>query len=128
MTGKFQQVVGNWTDLRGLPNMVEVDFHYEYERYQERHLPWHQREPFEVKMDQVHAEALAALKEAQAKDKQYVMLRHGSSTSGPGQRSARSVVRNLMRSKTATPYIVRSQCVEHDSVFVAAIRLPAKED
>jgi hypothetical protein len=112
---KFQQVHGNWTDLRSLPNMAEVDFHRQ---------PWEPKSfvPFDERMDGFHEKALRALEKAQADGKQYLMLRHGYSTSGRGKRSAASVVRNLMRSKEATPYIIRSKCLEHLSVFVAAIR------
>lgn len=116
---KFRQVTGNWTDLR-LPNMAEVDFHRQFWE-PESLVPFHER------MDEFHDKALRALEKAQADGKQYLMLRHGHSTSGPGRRSARSVVHNLMRSKEATPYIVRSKCLEHYSIFVAAIRpLPTR--
>ncbi len=43
-------------------------------------------------------------------------------TDGETQTTARSVIRGLMRSKAATPYIVRNQCIQHHSCFVAAIR------
>ena len=65
---------------------------------------------------------MKALKDAYGDGLRYVIFSHGSSTSRRGQTTARSVVRNLMRSKDATPYIVRDQCVQHDSVFAAAIR------
>jgi len=77
---------------------------------------------FDSKMARAHAEALAALQEAQKSGQQYVMFRHGASTSGPGRQTARSVVRGLMRSPQATAYIVRKDCVQHETVFVARIR------
>lgn len=118
---KFQKAIGNWTDLRTLGNMLEVDFHYgQYKGYAVVDRP--ERLPFAETMDRVYNEAFGALQRAQAQGKEYVMFRHGHSTSGPGRRSSRSVVRALMRSKAATPYIVRAKCVEHYSVFVAAIR------
>jgi len=55
----------------------------------------------------------------------YLMFVHGWSTSRRGNTTARSVVRSFMRSKAATPLIMRSGCVQHETVFVAKIRLPA---
>jgi len=67
--------------------------------------------------------ALAALKEAYEHGVRYVLFTHGWSTSeGWRQTTARSVVRTLMRSRAATPYIVRRECIQHNSAFVAAIR------
>ena len=73
-------------------------------------------------MDQVFDESFEALRSAQASGVRHVLFRHGSSTSRPGQTTARSQVRGLMRSPLATPYIIRSKCIQHESVFVAAIR------
>src|ERR1035437_9916430 len=50
------------------------------------------------------------------------MFLHGWSTSRPGNTTSRSQVRKLMQSKESTPYIVRRDCIQHDTVFVAAIR------
>ena len=63
-----------------------------------------------------------ALRVAQAEGFQYVMFRHGYSTSGPFQTTARSIVRANMRSKEATPFIIKNQSMQHNAVFVAAIR------
>ena len=52
----------------------------------------------------------------------FLLITHGWSTSRRGKITARSAVRSLMRSPVATPYIVRSQSIQHTSVFVAAIR------
>jgi hypothetical protein len=76
-------------------------------------------------MDEVHSEALNALKLAQENGAKYIIFTHAWSTSRLGKTTARSVVRSLMRSPEATPYIVRRDCVQHDTVFVAAIR-PAR--
>ncbi len=104
----------NWTKFRTLPNCREVDFH------------WFDSGPREVSygegMAEVERVAMKALQDAFTQGVQYVLMTHGSSTSRPGQTTARSVIRGLMRSKAATPYIVRSQCVQHHSCFVAAIR------
>jgi hypothetical protein len=119
MTARFNHGTGNWTDYRRqFPGIHEVDFHYG----SQRHLPWHERVPFERLMERAYADALAALQAAQAAGKDWLMLTHGASTSGPGQKSARSVIRGLMRSAAATPYIVRSECIQHETVFIARIK------
>jgi hypothetical protein len=64
---------------------------------------------------------------AQNDDRPYRMFVHGWSTSRRGKTTARSVVRNFMRSKAATPFINRSGCVQHETVFIAKIRLPAPD-
>jgi hypothetical protein len=111
----FRRDNGNWTEFRRLPNLVEVDFH------------WSDGGPREVAyweaMDKVYRVALESIRNAHADGGSYVLMTHGSSTSqGWNRETARSVIRGLMRSKEATPYIVRSQCIQHPSCFVAAIR------
>ena len=66
--------------------------------------------------------AFEALKDAYQQGLSYVIFTHGHSTSRPGQTTARSQIRKLMRSKSATPYMIRSESIQHESVFVAAIR------
>lgn len=104
----------NWTEFRKLPNLVEVDFH------------WSDRGRREVDyaeaMHEVYLVALESIQDAHAKGLSYVLMTHGSSTSRSGKETARSVIRGLMRSKEATPYIVRSRSIQHKSCFVAAIR------
>ena len=73
-------------------------------------------------MQAVWDRALSALVEAQRSGKKYVLLTHGSTTSRIGKMTARSQVRKLLRSKEATPYVIRRESIQHDSVFVAAIR------
>ncbi len=110
----FKQGTGDWTQYRTLQPSMEVDFHW---------LEYGRREvPYEEAMAEVWDTALEALKEAQQKGIRYVLFRHGHSTSRPGKSTARSEVRSLMRSKEATPYIIRRECIQHESVFVAAIR------
>src|SRR5262245_681818 len=71
----------------------------------------------------IQDEVLAKLEEAHAKQTRYVMFIHGSSTSyGWKQSTARSMLRAAMRSAEATPYITRRECIQHETVFVAAIR------
>lgn len=113
----FNTGYGPWVQYRAL-NPVEIDFHYG----SQRHLPYHEREAFETRMERVRGEALDALKGAQASGANWVLFTHGESTSGPGKQSARSVVRGLMRSPEATPYIARRECIQHETVFVAKIR------
>jgi hypothetical protein len=67
---------------------------------------------------------LSAIREAYTRGVPYVLLVHGNSTSRPGKTTQRSMIRSLMRSKDATPYIVRSECIQHHTVFVAKIRSP----
>jgi hypothetical protein len=62
------------------------------------------------------------LSEAQRNGRSYVMFIHGKSTSRRGKKTARSQVRNFMRSKAGTPLIERKDCIQHETVFVAKIR------
>lgn len=110
----FKNESGDWTRYRRLPNLMEVDFH-DSERGR-RHVPYYEA------MDHVWIRALDAIKTAHEQGQQYVLFTHGWSTSRPGKTTARSQVRSLMRSRDATPYIIRKESVQHDSVFVAAIR------
>ena len=112
--GPFQKGSGNWTQYRELPSLSEVNFHFsEYGR---------REEPYENVMADVRDAALAALIEAQEDGDEYVLFIHGSSTSRPSNTTARSQIRKLMRSKESTPYICRRKCIQHTTVFVAAIR------
>jgi hypothetical protein len=116
----FKQEYGDWVRFRRLANLAEVDFHYGSARDIET--------PYWERMANVGAEALEALRSAQAAGKDWVLFRHGASTSRLGQTTSRSVVRGLMRGPDATAYIVRSECIQHETVFVARIRrcaLPA---
>ncbi len=67
-------------------------------------------------------EPIEALKKAYQQSVSYVLITHWSSTSCPGKTTARSQVRKLMSSKDSTPYISRSECIQHEAVFVEAIR------
>ena len=73
-------------------------------------------------MGEVYETALDALVKAYEDGVEYVLFTHGYSTSRPGQTTARSTVRALMRSKEATQYIIRRDCIQNNAVFVAAIR------
>jgi hypothetical protein len=105
----------NWSEFRKLPNLKEVDFHWatsdgaSFEHWRA--------------MSEVGRVTLRALQEAQRAGASYLLLLHGcADADGDTHTTARSVIRGLMRGKTATPYIIRSQCIQHHSCFVAAIR------
>ena len=103
----------DWTTFRDLPLAVEVDFHRA-----DRDGPY----LYEDKMVEVWDDALAALKRAHRLGLRYVIFRHGRSTSGPGRTTARSQVRKLISDPASTPYVVRRDCIQHESVFVASLR------
>ena len=110
----FKKESGNWTQYRQLPRVTEVDFHYS--EYGPRQIPYWEA------MDAVREQTIEALQSAQQEGHRYVIFRHGFSTSRPGETTARSQVRSVMRNKIATPYIIRAECIQHNAVFVAAIR------
>ncbi len=110
----FQKGFGDWTQHRQLPGLVEIDFHFS--ECGPRYIEY-----FEA-MDEVWKNSLQAIRDAYEQQRKYVLYKHGLSTSSPGKTTARSVVRGLMRGKEATPYIDRARCIQHQSVFVAAIK------
>lgn len=110
----FKKKTGDWTRYRQRGRYLEVDFHYS--DYGQREIPYMQA------MENVRDKVMQALKDAFEKELEYVIFTHGWSTSRPGRTTARSQIRRLMHSKEATPYIIRNQCIQHESVFVAAIR------
>jgi hypothetical protein len=77
-------------------------------------------------MAQCGEDALAELQRAQMNAVGAVLFVHGHSTSRRGRTSKRSVVRGLMRSKKATPFIIRRACKQHESAFLVSIR-PRKQ-
>jgi hypothetical protein len=71
----------------------------------------------------------AELREALESGQQYVLFVHGCSTSlGWSGTTARSVVRSFMRSAEATPLIVRKDCLQGDTVFLARLRSAVTPD
>lgn len=101
---------GDWTILKDMGNMQHVDFNgLEGKNYYE-------------KMTRVHAIVMQALKDAQAEGVDYVMFIHGYSSSEPIIGSARSIVRSIMSSREATPFINKKKSIQHSSVFIAAIK------
>ena len=111
----FQKGSGDWKKYRELGTYTECDFHYlEGRNYSE-------------KLGQVHGIVMGGFKEAQEKGIEYVIFTHGHSTSGPFKTTTRSIVRHIMRSKESTPYVIKKNCIQHYSVFVAAIRPISKK-
>jgi hypothetical protein len=104
----------DWTEYRKLPDVTEVDFHFS--EYEPRRIPYCEA------MAEVRESALNALRDAHEIGRKYVLFTHGHSTSRPGATTARSEVRKLMRSRDATPFIVRGDCKPHSSCYLVAIR------
>src|SRR6185369_6616919 len=111
---------GDWKRFRSLPDLVEVKLPLADEP--ERMNPGPCEEPRESFAAEVHRRTLEALQAAHRDHKQFVMFVHGSPPIRRGRTTSRSIVRALMRRRSATLYIVRSECIQHEAVFVAAIR------
>jgi hypothetical protein len=112
----FQNGSGDWTQFRSTLNLAPCD---------EINLHFGKRDrstSYEDAMAEITAIVERGLCEARQQGRPYVMFVHGNSTSRPGQPTARSQVRNFMRSKAATPLIERKHCIEHKTVFVAKVR------
>ncbi len=111
---KMLKESGNWTEFRNrFAGLMEVDLHFGRRDFGTGH---------EEVMSDVEDLVKASLAKAQDTGRPYVMFIHGWSTSKPGQTTARSVVRKFMRSKQATPFINRSECIVHPTVFIAKLR------
>jgi hypothetical protein len=107
---------GNWVDYRkrlGLSADDEVDLHFGRRDF---------GVPYSNVMADVERRVEESLRKAQENGRPYLMFVHGHSTSRPGQLTARSVVRKFMRSKEATPFIVKAHSIQHRTVFIAKIR------
>jgi hypothetical protein len=118
MATKFQVGWGSWQKYRsqfGLSEDDEVNLHFG------------KRDPslmsFREAMAGVTAIVVASLENARRNRRSYLMFLHGSSTSRRGKTTARSQVRNFMRSKDATPLIDRGGCIQHPNVFIAKLKL-----
>ena len=107
---------GNWISYReryGLLAADEIDLHF---GPSDGNLSYYEM------MADVEQLVRDSLRKAQRNGRPYLMFIHGHSTSGPGQTTTRSVVRGFMRSKEATPLIVKAQCIQHYTVFIAKIK------
>jgi hypothetical protein len=114
---RFQQGFGDWRQYRsqfGLTELDEIDLHF---GPRDR-----SRMTYAEAMAGVVKVVVAKLREAQLNGCSHVMIIHGSSTSRRGKTTARSQVRNFMRSKHATPLIDRKGCIQHNAVFVAKLK------
>jgi hypothetical protein len=109
----FKKEYCNWTEYRSLPDLREVDLPFAEEQ---------PTAPYLENMEAIKTLTLRQLQQAQADGTQHLLFTHGWSTSRLGKTTSRSVVRTVMRSKEATPYIIRKECIQHESVFVAKIR------
>ena len=108
---------GDWVSYRqcfGLSKADEVDLH--------RGLRDRNVTSYEEAMADVERIVQDSLRNAQENGRPYLMFIHGYSTSRSAQTTARSVVRGFMRSREATPFIVRAQCIQHPTVFIAKIK------
>jgi len=115
MATKFRRDQGDWVRFRNFPNNEELDLHFSQFGFRET--------SYCEAMDETYRLVLDRLRKASEGGKtMFLLVTHGCSTSRPGKTTSRSQVRKLMRSPDATPYIVRKECIEHRSVFVAAIR------
>jgi hypothetical protein len=116
MSAQFKPFHGDWITLRSL-NPREVDLNF---GRRERDKEYGQM------MEDLRNRVAAELREAQEHGQQYVLFRHGSAASlGWSGTTARSAVRSFMRSADATPFVVRKECLQGDSVFLARIRSAA---
>lgn len=110
----FQKGHGDWKQYRELPGVVEFDLHFS--EFGPRQVMYSEA------MGEVWDLSFQKFKDAYDQEVKFVLYTHGWRTSRQGKTTARSVVRKLMRSKEATPYIDRARCIQHKSVFVAAIK------
>jgi hypothetical protein len=117
MGTKFRVDWGPWREYRsqfGLSESDEIDLHFG------------KRDPslmsFREAMAGVTDIVVAGLENARRNGRPYLMFIHGSSTSRRGKTTARSQVRNFMRSKDATSLIDRAGCIQHQIVFLAKLK------
>ncbi len=106
----FIKADGDWEFLKYLGKIYYVDFY----------LP--EGKTFYEKMEQSHRIVINSLKYAQEEGYDYVLFNHGDSRSGPVLGSPKSAVRSIMKSKEAIPYIIKKKSIQHESVFLAAIK------
>ena len=104
---------GDWKNFRKLGSYIEIKGYHNEDS---------DRGPYWEEMEAVYDGAKKILESAYEDGIEYVIFTHGWSTSRRGRTTNRSQIRKLMRCKDATPYIIRKECIQHYSVFVAAIR------
>jgi hypothetical protein len=111
---------GDWVRYRerlGLSAADEIDLHFGRRERGDRNVA-----SYYNAMADIEQLVRDSLRKAQENGRAHVMFIHGHSTSRPGQTTARSVVRGFMRSKEATPFVIKAHCIQHPTVFIAKIR------
>jgi len=112
MSYNFKTGSGDGREWRNHPKTFVEDYHDGPEHgipYWEHLIIWHKR-------------TMEALIKAQKEGYEYILFTHGSSTSWQGNQTARSEVRKIMRGKKGTPFLIRKNCIDYGSSFLAAIR------
>jgi hypothetical protein len=108
---------GDWVHYRarfGLSDADEINFHFGKLDHSEG--------TYDEAMAKIEQLVWGSLSKAQLDERPYLMFVHGHSTSHQGRTTTRSIVRGIMRSKEATPYIVRAHCIQHRTVFITKVR------
>lgn len=109
----------NWTDFRNFEGRIlEVDYHIGSADLPDDMGQQH----YWYKVGAWHELSWQTLEKAQREGYDWVLFRHGHSTSRPGSTTARSVVRGILRDKASTPYILRSRSYQKSSVYMAKVR------
>ena len=116
MSYKFKTGFGDGREWKNHPKSSVTDFHYGKD---------HGMEHWEL-VERWHKETMDALIKAQKEGCDYILFSHGSSSSRQGWQTARSEVRKIMHGKEGTPFIIRKNCIDYGSSFLAAIQ-PKKE-
>ena len=109
----FKKEYRNWIEYRKLDGRIrEYDCHFGQD---------YGMDYYEL-MESIYDDVLNIIQNEYNTGGDWVLITHGWSTSRRGNITARSQVRKLMRGKDATPFIDRKRCIQHDSVFVVAIK------
>ena len=117
MSYKFKKEWRNWIEYRHLDGVMEHDFHRSQSG--QNQTDW---QPYAERMQAIYDETIVVLAAAQRQGKRFVLFTHGSSTSRPGTTTSRSQVRKAMQSAIATPLLIRRECIQQETVFLAAIK------
>jgi len=112
MSYKFQTGSGDGREWKKRLDTFVVDYHDGED---------HGMEYWEHLVD-FYNRTMTALIKAQKEGYGFILFTHGSSTSRQGKQTARSEVRKIMRGKKGTPFIIRKNCIDYGSSFLAAIR------
>ena len=104
---------GDWTKLRRVPGLREIDFHRGRRDRTKSYMDC---------MAEVYQEAFDAIRQAHRDGYRYLLIGHGYSTSGPFRRTARSQIRRLLRSPEVTPFVNRSETVQHEACVRVALK------